>query len=288
MRLLPTAVGAALWVAIASPGFADEARDGRALFEQARFDEALAWFEAVLADPAATVATITTAHLYVAALRLVEGDEAAARDHAAAAVALDGDVRSPPGAPRRLDDILGEARAGRPEGGLDVRVEAPSCGAPGSSVSVRATASGTPPGLVRIVRLRCSGGERAVAAESEAAAQVEISVPDASVAVPLSCVASALSGAGVELRATSREIPLCRVETLPSPRDVAAAHARGQRSRRAAPAGATERPSGQGRGWLWVGVGAGAAVVVAAVVVGVLIGTADRDVTLGPIRVEDP
>jgi tetratricopeptide (TPR) repeat protein len=274
----------AFW-ALVGPALAEAERapaDGVALFRQARFDDAEAAFEAVLEATSATAGQVAAAHLYLAALALVANDEAAAAQHARAAVALDPAATAPEGSPLRLEALLRDAAAALPEGGLAVAIEAPSCPAAGAPVQVRASLTGAPPGLVSSLVLRCAcGAAPAQEAEAAAATVVELaaSTNGAGAGDSLECTADARSTGGATLRSRRLAITLCQ----PAVAEVEAGAGAGAASDDA------ERERRRRRIGLGVGLGVGGALVAAAaVVLGVLLGTGPDSAEIGEVGLDGP
>jgi len=280
--IIAVAFTAALVVCLVpSVSVGEAAQDGVALFSQARFDEAAAAFEAVLNDPEASAVQIATAHLHMAALRLIAGDERGAERHASAAVALNPSASAPDGAPLRLEELLREAASAEPEGGLSVTVEVPSCPAAGAPVHTSARVTGAPQGLVASTALRCSCGEASQEAEVTDAPTVSLVLQTgtASPGDELTCEASARSQSGAVLRSRRVRVALCR----PSSESTTSADT--------ATSTATEQgePEHRSRRGLWIGVGVGATVAVAvAVTLGVVLGTRSDMAELGQVELGGP
>lgn len=241
---------------------AQEELDGVALFEQARFEEAQAWFQRVLVSPDADDAAMTRAHLYLAALALATNDSAAAESHVAAAAALDPTATAPPGAPPELDSMLRLAASTLPRGGLAIELDGPECRERRVPVRVTAALTTAPSALGATVTLRCeAGGEPAAEVRSPGVtAELEVAPGDDAAGQGLTCQAVARTSAGVEIRAAELTIPPCG---------------------RSEP-GWLQRMTP----WGWVGVGGGVALVTVAIVLAAVLSRPDMAELGAPELVE--
>jgi hypothetical protein len=102
---------AALCVAAPSPARAQSLEQGRELYLAARFRPAIEAFSAVLEREDAAPAEVAEAHVYLATLLLLTGEEELAGEHAAAAVLQEADIAAPEGAPEELRALLDRTRA---------------------------------------------------------------------------------------------------------------------------------------------------------------------------------
>jgi hypothetical protein len=237
-------------LAVACDAAAQEEPDGVALFEQARFEEAQAWFQRVLAAPNADDAALARAHLYLAALALATNDSAAAEAHAAAAAALFPAATAPPGAPPELDSMLRLAASTLPRGGLAIEIDGPECRERREQARVTAALTTAPPALTASLTLRCEAGDETAAEVQSrgATAELEVGPRDLAPGRELACRATAHTASGVTLRTAELQIPPC---------------GGGQDWRqRMTP-------------WGWVGVGGGAALVTVAIVLAAVLSRPD-------------
>jgi hypothetical protein len=250
-------------LALAGDAGAQEAPDGVALFEQARFEEAQAWFRLVLVAPDANDAAVTRAHLYLAAIALAAGEQAAAEAHAAAAVTLDPAVTAPPGAPPELDSMLRLAASTLPRGGLSIELDGPECRERREPVRVRAALTTASPALAASVTVRCEAGDGppAEVRSNGPTAELEIAPDVDGPGQAMTCLATARTAGGVPLRAAELRIPSCDDDHHPG------------RRRRMSP-------------WGWVGVGGGAALVTVAIVLAVVLSRPDMADVGAPELVE--
>lgn len=291
---LPAAAGLTLLLAAAalpSAARAEEAREGGAqLFEEARFEEAAAAFEAVLADAGAAAEAVARAHLYLGALRLIDGEAEAARGHAAAAAAVDPGLQPPPGAPVQLGEMLAAAAAALPPGGMGLELDAPECPPADAPFRVRAALAGAPTGLVESVALHCDwdGGE-AHAAGDDRGADLVVAAEDLAAGGEVRCRATARTASDALLRSSGRTLRLCpgrEPEVVAPLPDAGAGEGGGPEVEPGA--GGAGPPSVVRSPWLWTGVGLGAAAVVASVVLAVFLTSQPAEASLGPIRLDGP
>jgi len=193
--------------------------------------------------------------------------------HVYIAVALDPEMRSPPGSPPRLEALIANAARARPEGRMRVDVEIPAAPVAGAPVHVRASASGAPEGLVSALELRCSCGDSEMTRRTEQATiELDMPTPSSAAGQQLSCSATARTESGAELLAGRSESTLTAVAPPDGGATVAPTAEERQRRRRL---------------WLGIGIGSGAAVVVAAVIVGVVVGTRPDQAFVGTAGLDD-
>jgi len=261
-----------LLLAAARPAAAEQGCNGAQLFERARFGPAEECFEAALSDPEGSDVEPAVVHAYLAALRLIEDDESAARAHVAIAMALSAEVSAPPGAPPQLVEQLERARARRRGGVMSLSIAAPECPPVGATARFRSEVRDVPAGVPYVLALSCEapGGEP-VRQERSAfpSVDVEVSTAGASAGESLSCSSQLLGERGSVFLTASRQVPLC------APDD--------------ASGGAPAASSGGAPDnfWVWFGIGtASALVAVAAIVVGVIFGTAPTEAHLGSAVLE--
>jgi len=282
------AVTAALTAPLAS--LAEEGAGGVALYEAAEFDQAEAAFAGTLADGDATAEELALAHLYLAALGLMEEGEAAAAAHVRAAVALASELPAPQGTPIRLGELVTEAQAALPPGGMTVTVQGPECVAADGEASVRAAVTGAPGDLVSSLELSCTVGETPLEPATGRGFDVELSLPAATLGDTgrVSCVAEARGASGAVLRRERFDLARCpEVESgdLGSGDDVTVVPVDGDPDD-----GGSELPPPPPPGVdprIWVGVGVGVAAIVASVV-GVVLAAYLTEHELGPVRLEGP
>lgn len=198
-----------------SPVQAQSISDARGLWFDADFEASRDAFTHVLASPSLTTPDALDAHRFLAALLLVLEDEAGARAHAEAALALDADVVPPEGAPSSAAGLfrMARRRLGGREAALTLEASGPA--RYGANVSVIARLDPAPSALVRSITIRC-GDEEASGA-----------VP--SVTLPLearddvTCVAHARTEGGaplleaeLTLEVTGRPVVVARAEGEPT------------------------------------------------------------------------
>ena len=240
--------------------------EGAEHYYAARFEDAKAVFEAVLAMPNLQRADAINAHRFLALLALGENNAELAARHASIAVALDPRSTPPEGSPPNAFRLFDEARnrlAGREARvALSLNPATPQRDAP---VTVRATLEPTIVGLASRLRLRCEAqGTRRV--RESTTGQVELIV-SAQHSAAADCMGQALSPGGAALLEASTQWT-----TPTEPVNSAAEDATD-----------TSPP------WAWIGVGA--AVLVAAVsIVAVVLATsaATQPVQFSPPVVEGP
>ena len=238
---------------------AQSAEEGRRLYMDAQFQEAVRAFESVLASAAATRADVLAAHQHLTALHVFLGNEEAAVRHAEAAVALDPEVRAPEGSPPQVAAALDAAR--EEVGGRSSLSIVPAGEIlPSEQVTIAATVAPAPPALVSSVWLRCVA-EGAPPAEATAAPpRVSIAITPGASAPEVECTAAARTAGLADVARVVERMPVSGNEAL---------------------LGASDGDDDDGGGvpWVWVGVGA-AAVALAAVIVVVLATSSGGDPTI--------
>jgi len=244
-----------LWAAPAGAQSLDRARQ---LYMEADFRGAADAFEEVLAAEELQLEVAAAAHGALAALRLMLGDEATARSHAEAAVALDPEVAAPDGAPESAGALLREVAATTEAAVLAIEAEEPLTGGEEASVSARLTPA--PRLLVAELRLACES-DGGVADERGPPPVVRLAVRVDGTAVR--CQAAAVSTGGAPLLSVARDFEL---RSDPPEEVVAAVEGPVDDEPRDEPTDDPE-PQPPWQGWLWVGIGAGALVLVAVVTV---------------------
>ncbi len=191
-------VTAALTVSGPAPAAAQSLDDARALWFEADFEGARREFRELLESPALDAPKALEAHRHLAVLYLVLGDDARARDHAEAAVALEPDVTPPEGSPGAAEALFRLARERVGAAGATLAIDAPAPLVVGERGTVRASLEHAPPALASSVRLRCDGAE---ARSAPPTVELEV-VPEGTV----HCTAEALSPRGAALVSFEREL----------------------------------------------------------------------------------
>lgn len=226
--------------------------EGRELYFDAEFRPAIEVFTAALARGNLTDEEVAEAQVHLAALRLLEGDEARAREHVVAALIHRPDVRAPEGAPATLQALLDEARARLdPDRDGDRWLSITGTRDPGGARVLARIAPGLAD-LVAELMLRCRFGGETFGPVTGPPPQVVLSLPG--VGDPLRCEARGVGRVGVELLRAHRVLDL----------DAPA-------RRRISP-------------WVWVGLGLGVAVVAVAVVLALAL--PEGELTIERINVE--
>ena len=261
----------AVLLAAPPPVRAERSCDPGQLFQRARFAAAETCLCRALEDPEAAGLEEATIHGYLAALRLIEGDEAAAVAHIEVALASGEGVAVPAGAPPRMEELIEEVRDRPDQDRLSLEITAPGCPPAGDEVQVRAVLDNAPEGLGFTLELRCEGAIEPVASERAPVATVGVSLATAGAAADdtVTCTASARTEAGAPLLVEELEITLCEPA---------------ERGRPAGRAGAS--PGLVGNTWFWVGIAVAAAAVVAGAAVGIAFGVAPAEAELGRARLE--
>lgn len=150
---------------------AQEVQRAEALWFEADFDAARAEFTALLARADLTVADALVAHRYLAALASMRGDDAGARAHAEAAVALDASAAPPEGAARGAITLFANARSRFAGRTATLTLESRASTVADGRIVVIARLEPAPSGLVSVVALRC-GSEDATSASDSASLEV--------------------------------------------------------------------------------------------------------------------
>jgi hypothetical protein len=99
------------WFWSASPAAAQTLEEARGAYLEARFEDAVPAFEAVLASAGLSAADAGEAHRYLVALHTMLGQVERAEPHAEAAVALNPEITAPEGAPPEAEELLSSARS---------------------------------------------------------------------------------------------------------------------------------------------------------------------------------
>jgi len=180
------------------PAYAQSVDHARRLYLDAEFQDAASEFELVLARPSVDIDEAAESHRYLAVLRSMLHDEAAARAHAEAAVALDPAIVAPEGAPPDVATIFEEAR--RATGGrrAAIAIEASERLRAGAPAHIAARLDPAPAALASQIGLRCVSGETAA---EESAAPPEVTVAIERVTDTVHCRAWAGTGATRLVRA---------------------------------------------------------------------------------------
>lgn len=273
------------WVNIA---LAEVGRDGGRLFRQARFGEAEAWCEGVLRNSSSTARQLAEAHLYLAALQVMEGDETRARHHVRAWLALDADLALPPGLPLQLEELREELLRELPHEGITLSVDAPECLPDDSGLRIEVAVQGAPEGLLSTVALECGAASNPWRNERPWSESVQIEIPQGEglVGGTLACAVLALGPSGATLRRQVFEVQSCTVGRDDGEGGVELdldLDSRVEDEDRSLGVVERERRSP----WVWVGVALGTtAVVAAAVSLGVVFGTMPDEAVLGAVELE--
>jgi hypothetical protein len=175
--------------------------EARRQYLDAEFEEAWETFHEALEAPTLTREEVAQAHRYLAMLAFVlRGDESAAAEHAAAAVALDPAATAPEGAPPAVEGFF--ARFRRELGGRSLQLTITSS----SNVDgVRVTARLEPvvlPGLVERIELQCVSNGSLVE-QSAAPPEASVSITGSGVS---HCHARASSPGGTTLLQQREEV----------------------------------------------------------------------------------
>ena len=167
------AVLACLWSA--SPAAAQTLEEARGAYLEARFEEAVPAFEAVLGSSDLSAADAGEAHRYLAALHSMLGQPDRARPHAEAALALNPEITAPEGAPPETEELLASIRAELRGARAALRIEPSAPLVRGRSGELVATL--VPAHLAGIpeLSLRCESGD-AVAEERGPPPEVRLSL----------------------------------------------------------------------------------------------------------------
>jgi hypothetical protein len=254
-------------------GFAEERADGVSLFEQARFDDAEAFFRRDLESFEATAPELARAYLYLAAIALLRGEDDAATRHVEAAVALDGAATAPPGSPLRLEALI-EARAAAQPEGMVLTVELPERPVAGAPVGAQAALSGAPEGLVSSLRLTCDLAGQSFSDRTEGSTLlVQVPTTAAHGGQRLACTATAHLETGAVVRIRRAEAVLDAAPDLALAATTVDGQAAARRRRRIG---------------LGFGLGLGAAILAVAVALAATLGAVDDDVTVGGVTLEPP
>ena len=270
MGRLAAAVAVALSVGLSPPvARAQSLDDARRLYLEADFRGAAEAYEGVLAVESDRL-VLARAHAALSALRMMLGEEAEARAHAAAAVALDPEVVAPEGAPDDARGLLHEA--GEESGGRPASVEIGPEGEVllGETSVVVARLDPAPRLIAAALSLACSsGGSEA----EERGPPPEVRLSLLALGDHLRCEAAALAPSGQTVLRAERELEVTRpAEAGDDP------HPDPDPDPDPDP-GPDPDPFPEPRrlwsGWIWIGVGS--AVLVAAAVTAAILA-----VTLAP------
>ena len=180
---------------ITSSALAQDLQEGRAHLAEARFEDAQAAFERVLADPALTRRAAVEAHRELASLRAAFGDMEAASAHAMAARSLDPQADPPPTASPDARALFVDVPRARIE--IEVRGRA-----------MEARLVDAPPALALSLRVTCADRDVPVVG---GVAHHEAGPTEGG------CVARALTRAGAELLREEMRFEALALETA-SPR----------------------------------------------------------------------
>lgn len=181
--------------------------DARRHYLSAEFEEAIEGFDAVLASPSLTRVDAVEAHRYLVALRQLLGDEAMARRHAEAALALDPSAAAPEGSAPEVLARFQEARASLGGERATLTVGAPDGVDAGESATVVARLAPAPEGMATRLHLRCASG---TSVAEERAAPPEVRVDILVDGDSVLCRAAALTVAGASILNERVELGLQR------------------------------------------------------------------------------
>lgn len=265
--------------------FAEVQSEVGQLFREARFDETEAWCNRVIGDSSSTARQLAEAHLYQAALRLMEDDEARAEHHVRIWAALDADLELPPGLPLRLEELRDAAQQELPVGGMTISVDAPECIVVAANVSLSIAVDGAPEGLVSTIALECGAATNPWRTEQPLQGPIQIEIPQGEglVGEALACAVLALGSSGATLRRQNVEVHTCEEAETPPAVQEDTPH----RDEFMIGQPVSDSPQVRRSPWGWVGLALGSAVVVAtAVTLGVVFGTRPDDAIIGPVELE--
>lgn len=224
--------------------------EGRELYLDAEFRPAMEVFTATLERDDLTDEEIAEVHSYLAALRLLAGEQEVAREHATAAVLQDHDVTAPEGAPEAMRALLDDVRVRFDEEAPLISIEADVTD--GES-TVEARIDPELEALVADISLRCVAPESGIESITGTAPDVMLTISETSGSVY--CVARGVSRRGVEILRARRDLEL-----------------RGSERRR-------------NTNWIWLGIGLGVATVTA-LAVALALALQPEEYTIGDINVE--
>jgi hypothetical protein len=250
-------------VSSAGSAWAQPAEDARQLYLNARFQEAVEAFDAVLVAEGVTRADVVESHRHLTALHVLLGDATQASRHARLAVALEPAVQAPEGAPPQVTQALDAARS-ELGGAASLSIAPEGEVVAGESVRAVAELTPSPEGLAASVFVRCTAGSGAPVEGTAAPPRVAVEVPTTEEDDAVACRAAARTSAGVDLIVAEQSILL----------------EGGSGTGYGGPA-----DDGGGLPWIWIGVGAGA-LVLAGVLVAVLATSGGGDPSIDEASVE--
>jgi hypothetical protein len=172
--------------------------EARARWAEADFEGARREFRELLESISLDAPKALEAHRHLAVLYFVLGDEARARDHVEAAIALEPTTVPPEGSPAAAEALFRLARERLGEAGATLTIDSVEPLEAGERGTVRAGLSPAPSALASSVRLRCDGAEARAAPPT-----VSLDVRPVGT---MRCTAEALSPRGAALITVEREL----------------------------------------------------------------------------------
>ncbi|MCA9601286.1 MAG: hypothetical protein KC417_04650 [Myxococcales bacterium] len=231
--------------------FAQSLDKARSLYLDADFETALAEFEAVLERPGLTPDEAAESHRYLATLRALLGDKAAAEKHARAALAIDPSAAPARGAPKALEKLFESLRQELGGKAATLTIQAEGDVNASEPLVLSAVLDPAPVALATLLSLRCVSGSGAPEEAEGSPPRVEVEL--ASVEGEVNCRASAM---------TSSRAPIFTARERFGPGD-------GQSGTLNLASPGDEEEDEGGSVWPWIAVGGVA--VAGAVVAGILL-----------------
>jgi hypothetical protein len=178
----------------------------RQLYFDANIEPAAEAFREVLEGDHLTTREVAVAHVHLAALEMMLGNEQEARVNLRVALAIDETIEVAEGAPMQMQELrreaLNELRGAPPQLALDADGELE----PGAEITIRASLDPAPEQLVAAIELSCVAGDAVLGQVTgePPSVSLEVEVPDST----MSCDAVALHYGGSVLMRADTELSL--------------------------------------------------------------------------------